>query len=66
MDKNKKYDEVMQRLKEGMHRVLKLIENWAKESSIAGVIEINGMTTREDFSEFDKWMYQPGVIGKYN
>ena len=56
MDKNQKYDELMQCPKEEKHQVLKLIEEWADASSIAEVIDINGMTRREDFSEVDKWM----------
>ena len=53
-------------MKEGMHRVSKLIENWADERSIAGVIDIDGMVRREDYGELDKWMYQPRVIGRYS
>ena len=66
IDKNQKYDEVMQCLKEGEHQVLQLIENWAEESSISVVIDINSMTRREDFDKIDKWMCQPRIIQKYN
>ena len=55
--KNQKYDEGSQCMKEGMHMVLKLIENWADECSIVGVIDINGMVRRDDFGEIKKWIY---------
>ena len=66
LDKNEKHDEAMQCLKEGAHQVSQQIDNWIEERSIAGVIEINGMTRREDFGEVDKWMCQPRDAGKHN
>ena len=53
-------------MKKGMHRVLKLIENWADECSIARVIDMDGMVRREDYGELYKWMYQPRIIGIYS
>ena len=53
-------------MKEVTHRVLKLIENWADEGSIAGIIDMNGMVRREDFGELEKWMCQPRVIGRHS
>ena len=66
MKKNQKYDDPKQCMKEGMHRVSKLIENWADERSISGVVDIGGMVRIEDYGELDKWMYQPRVIGRYS
>ena len=65
MEKNQKYDEVSQCMKEGMHRVLKLIEIWADVSSIAGVIDANGILRRDDYGEIKKWIYQPRVIVRH-
>ena len=55
MDKNQKYDEVIKCLKEGVHQVSQLITKWVEERSIVGVIEINGMTRREDFGQVGEW-----------
>ena len=44
--------------------MLQLIENWPYESSISGVIDVNGMIRREYFGEVDKWIFQPRFIGK--
>ena len=66
MDKNQKYGQVMQCLKEVVYRVLRSKENWVEECSIEGVIRINGMTRREDFSEVEKCMRQSRVTGKFN
>ena len=56
----------MQCMKEGAHRVDKLIENWSDDCSIAEVICINGMVRRDECNEHEKWMYQPSVIGRFN
>ena len=52
-------------MKEAMHRVLKLIENWADKSSIKGIIDVDRMVRREDFGEPEKWTWQPRVIGRH-
>ena len=53
-------------MKEANHRVLKLIENWADEESIAGIIDMDRMARREDFGELEKWMHQPRFIGRHS
>ena len=35
-------------MKEATHRVLKLVENWADEGSIAGIIDTDRMVGRDD------------------
>ena len=52
-------------IKEGINRVIKLIENWAEESSISGVIDIDGNTRREDYEDVEEWMHNPRAIGKF-
>ena len=52
-------------IKEGINRVLKLIENWAEETSISGVIDMDGNARREDYEDIEEWMHAPRVIGKY-
>ena len=54
MNKDTKYGEATQCMKEGVHRASQLIENWTGESSISGVTEINGMPRREYFGEVEK------------
>ena len=41
-------------MKEATHRVLKLIENWADEASIVGIIDDEVMVRREDFGDLEK------------
>ena len=64
MGKDPKHNEVTQCTKEGVPRASQLIENQADEISIAGVIDIDGMSRREYFGEVDKLTCQPRVIGK--
>ena len=65
MGKNQENEDINQCMKEGMHQVCQLIEYWSEDSSIAGVIDMNGNTRREDYGEIKEWMYPPRVIGKY-
>ena len=46
------------------HGVLRLLENWVDEISIAAVIDVDGMARREDFGEFKKWIYELRVTGR--
>ena len=52
-------------VKEGINRVIKLIENWTEESSISGVIDMDGNARREDYEDVEEWMHNPRVIGKF-
>ena len=52
-------------MKKRMSRVNELIENWVEESSIAGEIDTNGNTRREDCEDIKEWMNNPRVIGKH-
>ena len=65
MEKNKKYEDSSQCMKEVKHRVLKLIENWENERLVAGIINIDGMVRREYFGQLEKLMCQPRVIGRH-
>ena len=66
MEKNRKYEDIMEWMKEVTHRVLKLVENWEDEGSIAGIIDTDGIGRRDDFGDLEKWMCQPRVIGRQN
>ena len=63
MDNDPKCDEVMQYIKQAVHLVSQL-KNWIDGSAMARMIDVNGMTWREDFGETGKWMCQPKVVGK--
>ena len=65
MGKNQKNADDNNCIKEGINRVLKLIENWAEETSISGVIDMDGNTRREDYEDVEEWMHAPRVIGKF-
>ena len=54
MEKTRKYEDMRERMKEATHRVLKLVENWADEGSIAGIIDSDGMVRRDDFGDLEK------------
>ena len=40
-------------MKEATHRVLKLVENWAFEGSIAGIIDTDGIVRTDDFGDLE-------------
>ena len=65
-EKTRKYEETRECTKEATHRVLKLVENWADEDSIAGIIGTDRMVRRDDCGDLEKWICQPRVIGKHN
>ena len=51
-----KHEDLEQCTKEAMHRVLKLLENWADKGSISKIITADGIARRDDFGELRRWM----------
>ena len=40
-------------IKYSIEKAIKLVQNWVEEGSIAGIIDFNRMTRREDFYEIE-------------
>ena len=49
-------------IKEGIKKVVKLIQKWSNRGAIAGVVELNSIIKREDYHEIKYQIYKPRVI----
>ena len=48
-------------MKESMDQVTKLIENWAEDSFIVGVIDKNGNNITEYYEDIKEWIHPLGL-----
>ena len=64
-EKKQKNEDDNNHIKEGINRMIKLIENWAEESSMSGVIDAKGNTRREDYEDVEEWIHDHRVVGKF-
>ena len=65
LEGNPKYKDNKKCIKEGLEKIVILVQQWLEEGKIIGVVDFNGIVHQETYKDIEDWIFQPSFIDKH-